>query len=243
METIETIKTVEPKVKPKRKIRKILFYGVAFLVAILFVGDWLWVRSGSGEWELLREKDGIKIWTLKTPGTGLRKIKINMQVKTNLAGMIKLIEDPTSGPDVGAKKVTMLESKISPSGDYSAYYECLIDLPFPFSDRQGVILILHSQDPVSKKIVMNVFAAPNRLPPNESYVRPTHTHNIWHLTPRENGMVDIEYFQDSYMGGSVPYYVNNVLAPVALHKLFSKFQDLMNKEKFKNAKFDYIKEL
>jgi hypothetical protein len=227
---------------PKR-IRKVLFFSVLSLLVIFFVGDWLWYRSGTNEWKLSGERDSIKIWTLKAPGSRITKIKLHMQLKSRLSGMIKLIEDPTSGPDVGAKEVNMLEMKVSPSGDFSAYYECKIDLPFPFKDRQSVILILHSQDSITKKIEMNVFAAPNRLPPDNSYVRPTHMHNIWYLTPLENGLIDIEYYQDSNIGGSVPYFVNNVIAVEALFELFGKFQHFMNLERFKNAQFDYVKEL
>lgn len=230
-------------VKPPRRIRKILLLGVLSLVVIFYVGDGIWYKSGSNEWKLARDRDGIKIWTLKSPGSRITKIKLHMQLKSSLSGMIKLIEDPASGPDVGAKEVNLLEMKVSPTGDFSAYYECKIDLPFPFTDRQSVILILHSQDSISKKIEMNVFAAPNKLPPDDSYVRPTHMHNIWHLTPLENGLLDIEYYQDSNIGGSVPYFVNNLIAIEALFELFGKFQHFMSLEKFKNAKFDYVKEL
>lgn len=230
-------------VKPTKRFRKIVLFGVLSILVIFYVGDWIWFKSGTNEWQLTRDRDGIKIWTLKSPGSRITKIKLHMQLKSKLASMIKLIEDPTSGPDVGAKEVNMLEMKVSPSGDFSAYYECKIDLPFPFKDRQSVILILHSQDSISKQIEMNVFAAPNRLPPDDSYVRPTHMHNIWYLTPLENGLIDIEYYQDSDIGGSVPYFINNVIAIEALFELFSKFQDFMNLERFKSAEFDYVKEL
>jgi len=237
METIQAI------VKPKRKLGKILLIIALSMLGFFLFCDWIWYKSGSNDWQLEREKDGIKIWTLKTPDTRITKIKVQMQVKTKLAGMIKLIEDPTSGPDVGASEVKMLEMKVSPTNDFSAYYECKINLPFPFSNRQAVILILHSQDSVSKKITMNVFAAPNRLPPNQAYVRPVHTHNIWYITPLKDDKVDIEYFQDSDIGGSVPYFVNNIIATEALYQLFVKFNSFMEMEKFKNAKYSYIKEL
>jgi hypothetical protein len=229
--------------KPRKRIRKMVLFGVLSLLVIFYVGDWIWYKSGSNEWKLARDRDGIKIWTLKTSGSRITKIKLRMQLKSKLASMIKLIEDPASGPDVGAKEVNMLEMKVSPAGDFSAYYECKIDLPFPFKDRQSVILILHSQDSISKKIEMNIFAAPNKLPPDDSYVRPTHMHNIWYLTPLENGLIDIEYYQDSDIGGSVPYFVNNVIAIEALFELFRKFQHFMDLEKFKDAKFHYVKEL
>lgn len=235
--------TKKETTKPKRKKWKIVLYGVAALLVILFISDRIYKGSGSDEWKLVKNEKGIEIWTLKTPGSRIKKVKLHMQVKTKLAGLIKLIEDPTSGPDVGAKFVEMLERKFYPNGDYSAYYNCIIDLPFPFTDRQSVILILHSQDSVTKVINMNVFAASNLLPPDESYVRITHLHNTYQITPLENGYIDIVHTQDSDIGGSVPYFINNAMGPAALMMLFQKFQDFMEMEKFKNAKFDYIKEL
>jgi hypothetical protein len=227
----------------KRKIRKRLLIGLAAVFGLFLALDFGYKNSGSAEWKLEREKNGITMWKLKTPGSRIEKLKLTMKVPTTLAGMIKLIEDTSSCVDVGCNGIRQFDTKILPGGFFNAYYDFKVDLPFPLKTREFVILIQHHQDPATKEIEMNIMAAPNKIPPNPDYIRVAHLNNIWHLTPNEKGEVEIEYHQDSDIGGNIPYFIKNKIAPEALYQLFVKFETIMGLEKFKTAKLDYVKEL
>ena len=230
METINSI------TQPKKKVKKFLLFGILSLIVILFLSHWIWKSSGSNQWELERDEKGVKIYTLKSPGSSLIKVKAIRRVQSKLAGLVKLMADPDSCDDVGCYESKLIERIDSLSG----YFTFRIDLPFPFDTREFVTIVLFSQTPQSKKYEVNIIAAPNKIPRNECCVRVTHMHNIWRFTPLENGEFEVEYILDFDAGGSMPYFLAN-LAPDEVYTFFLNLQEILNKEKFQNAKLDYVK--
>ena len=228
---------------PPKKGRKILLIGVISLISILLISHFIWVGSGSNQWKLVKDENGIKIWTIKTPGNSMIKCKANFRVQSTLGGIIKLIEDTSSWADLGMdkKKITMM-NQIHAPGYYSAYMGFKQNMPFPFTDREIITLMQRFQDPQSKKIEINVMAAPNKLPPIKGYVRIEHMHNNYTYTPLKNGEVDVDFRNEFDLGGFVPYVVKNIGAPEFLYKMMVDFKRIMKMEKYKNAKLDYIKE-
>ena len=56
----------------------------------------MWTNSGSGEWELAKEENGVKVYTMKVPGSYLLQIKAEMKAKYTLNHLIAgLIENST----------------------------------------------------------------------------------------------------------------------------------------------------
>jgi hypothetical protein len=73
-------------------------------------------------------------------------------------------------------------------------------------------------------------------------VRITHLHNSWKLTPLPNGKLDVEFMQDTDIGG-LPYAMANPALIYGTHEILKGMQDLMNKEKYRKAEVSYIQEL
>jgi hypothetical protein len=229
--------------KPPKKARKILLLAVVSLISFLLLAHFIWVSTGSNQWKLIKDENGIKIWTIKTPGNSMIKCKANFRVQSTLAGIVKLIEDTSSWADLGMdnKKITLMDPIHAP-GYYSAYLGFKQNMPFPFTDREIITLMQRFQNPQNKKIEINVMAAPNKLPPIKGYVRIEHMHNNYTYTPLKNGEVDVDFRNEFDLGGSVPYVIKNWGAPAFLYKMMVDFKRVMKMDKYKNAKLDDIKE-
>ena len=87
--------------QPKKSWKKIFLYVFIFLIVILLLSQWIWKISGSNQWELEIDKNEVKIYTLKAPGTYWKKFKVNGQFKSSLSGIVKLLRDPDSCVDAG----------------------------------------------------------------------------------------------------------------------------------------------
>src|SRR5687767_615055 len=85
--------TTVSKQKPKRKIARAIAYGFLGIGLIALLSHFIWVASGSNQWELDRETDGIKLWTSKAPGSGLVRVKGEVRIKSSLSGMVKMLEE------------------------------------------------------------------------------------------------------------------------------------------------------
>ena len=229
--------------KPRKKIRKILWRVAMSLIVILLLFHIVWINSGSNQWELVRDENEIKIWTLKTPGTKLIKVKAKFQIESTLAGIVKSVEDTTSYADAGMTEDVILIDPISAPGYYSVYTVYKLPMPSPLNRRELVALLTRYQNPKTKKIEINVIAAPNKTEPDDCCIRVLHMHNNYVLTPLENGKVDIEFRHEFDIGGSMPYFVKNAMSPEFLFTMMSDFKKLLSMDKYKKAKLNFIKEL
>lgn len=238
METSNSV--TQPQKNKFKKVLKYLLFGTSSLIAILFLLNWIWMMSGSNQWKLEREKDGVKVYTLKSPGSRFIKVKAIGRIRSTLAGIVRLAIEP-SCEDVGCYDQRLIARIDSLPGYY--YYTFRFDLPFPFATREFVILTTFSQNPQSKEIFIDIIATPNKIPPDECCVRVAQMHNTWRFTPLENGEVDVEFVADTDPGGGVPYFLTNLGAPSGSYDILIRLQEILNKEKYQNAKIDYVQEL
>lgn len=236
----KSIDKLTSKTKSKRKVFKFVMYGILVLAVIGVVSHLIWNASGSGRWELAMDKNGVKVWTLKTPGSNLIMVKGRVVIESKLAGMVKLLEDLESCVDADCYDANVIEPIETLPGHYAAFITFKFDIP-GFSTREYVLFQRHYQDPVSKKLDIHLISAPNKVPRDECCVRVTHLHNTWRIVPLENGKLDIEFVQDTDIGG-MPYLLANLALTYGTYEVLKSMQDLMNMEKYRNARVDYIEE-
>jgi hypothetical protein len=230
------IKPTKPKTRAKKVSRALLLGGVS-LLALLSVARFIWVASGSNQWEFFGEKNGIKVYTLKAPGVDLIQAKGVFRVHSSLAGVIKLLRDPNTCKDLGCVESYDIE-RVDDQLEYSHFR---INLPPPFRPRDFVIRSQVYQSPNTGEVIVEIAAAPGKAPLNNCCVRVNTMNNTWRLTPLENGQVEIEYVLNMNEGGFIPDILLNTSHPKTLFNL-GIVETLLNKEKLQTAKLDFIKE-
>lgn len=233
--------TAATKPSRRKKLLKFLAYAALGFSALALVAHLLWVRSGSGEWQLVREENGVKVWTLKSPGSALLLVKGRVRAKSRVASMVYLIQDARNGcSDSFCYDADVFDRAPTPPGRYSAFMKFKYEIP-GMKTRQYILLHEYEQDPVTKAVAMNLYAAPNKLPRDPCCVRVPYLHNTWTFTPRGNGELDIELTQDTDDGG-IPYPLANVFMVEITYMYLSTLPGLMKESRYLNAKVDGILE-
>ncbi len=218
-----------------------LLIGALLLIAILLIVHIIWKKSGSNEWTLAKDENGIKIWTLKTPGSCVKKVKVNMKVESKLADILYLLESDASIDALGIRDWKIFD-KIEEPSIYSAYYSYKIDMPFPIGTREFVLHFNHSQDPKTKTVVVNVLASPSKTHPIKGCERVKYLNDIYRLTPLADGRIDFELIADMDIGGFMPYFMKNLVLTSVWGGGVNQIRELLKEEKYKNAKINYIVE-
>jgi hypothetical protein len=233
----------ETTAKPKRrsKIWKYLKYAAIGTALVLLIAHFAWKMSGSNEWELAKDEAGVKLWTLKTPGSSLVQVKSTVRVKSTMAGMLKLLEEMESCVDAQCYDAKIIERLPTPPGQYAAYVRFKFDVPGVHT-QEYVLFQQRFQDPTTKQVKVDLLAAPAMLPRDECCVRITYLHNTWLLTPRDTGEIDIQFTQDTDTGG-LPYPLANLGLIEGTFDVMKGMQDLMNKPRYRVDSFADIKEL
>jgi hypothetical protein len=235
--------TAVSKQKPKRRIARKLGYGLLGLGLVLVVAHFVWVGSGANQWVLDREEDGIKLWTLKSPGTGLIQVKAEVTMKSKLAGMVKMLEELDDSADAFTYDVSVLREIESTPGNRAIYSRFKFDFKVPgVAPRDYVLFSERFQDLDTKKLEINLMAAPDMAPRDPCCVRVTHLHNNWKLTPLQNGELNVVFTQDTDDGG-IPYVFQNILLKEGTVMILQQMRELMKQDKYMQAQVASISEL
>ncbi len=226
------------KPRPRgRKFLRFLWIACVSLIVALFVVRVVWRFSGSNQWELVGEKNGVKVYSLKVPGTDVKKFKSVFRVHSTLAGLVKYFQDPDACNDVGCSHSYIVE-RVDDQLEYASFR---YKLPSPFHPREFVVREQFYQNPHTREILVEVAAAPDKLPPDQCCFRVTDMNNMWRLTPVGNGDVEVEYIMNMNEGGFMPDILMNIARPKILF-MMRNLQRFVGKEKYQTAKFDFVKE-
>jgi hypothetical protein len=208
------------------------------LVALYLVARVIWRFSGSNQWELFAEKDGVKVYTLKAQGVDLTQLRAVLRVRSRLATIVKYLQDPETSKIYGASGYG-IESE---AGGQVQYNYVRYPYPYPFKSRDQALRISAYQNPQTKEVFAWILAVPDKAPRNECCVRTTHMSNTWRLTPLGNGQVEIEIIMNMADGGWMPDELTNMERPKFAFWVLPKLQGVLDREQYRNAKVDYIKE-
>lgn len=231
----------QPATKPKRWIVKFLkIFSVIIIILIIagVVSTWIWTSSGSNQLKTAIIKDGVVVQTLKTPGSFVLKMKATKRIKTNLSGLVSVMQDVEGMCTHGC-----YDAKIIWKEDlhhYSTFTR--FDFPFPFQDREWVLENHFSQNPDTREILYEIKAVPDLVPRNEGFVRITHFNNKWRFIPLKNGEVEVQWYVDMDHGGFMANLFHNMAIPDAMRNSFLEIEAMVKHEKYQKAKFDFVKE-
>ena len=206
---------------------------VVVVMGALLVGHVAWTNSGSNEWKLVSERDGVRISALKTPGYSLMKYKVNVRFDAELPQVLFTLTDLDTGKDFGASDIKRIEEVAAPSVFY-AYDTYKLALPKPFGQVEVVILNQCYEDPKTRQFHINVYAAPNKIPSDGNINRIVHLSNNWTLTPVANGGVDVESVSEMDLG--LPYVLANLAMPEVIDAQIKTMREMMKTDRYKQGK-------
>lgn len=223
----------------KKRIGKILLIGLVAVVVVSMPAHFIWKKSGSGEWKLYSDKKGVKCYTMKTPGSVYLKFKSIGTLQSTMSSVIKLMRDPNAAEDVGCYDAHMIDS-VSPE---LMYYTFKQNYFWPLKPREFVVKSDFIQNPETKAIVVTFNAAPDKIPPTKNCYRIVKMNNEWRYTPVGNGQIKYEFTYNSVdPGGNFPYFLTNLMVKVFFPEGFYQMPKILAKEKYKDARVDYVKE-
>lgn len=232
--------------KPRRVLRaigKVLAYGGVLAVAALIVAHFVWKYSGSGEWELMRDRKGVQVYTRKTPGSVLKDIKCVRRVKTTLSGAVAAMTSTKTEDCAAWHPGCVAEKTIQPWNPQQLTYLQLYSskYPSPMAPREFLIGAKVTQNPQTKAVLVDFQAQPEAIPANDCCVRISVLHNTWQFTPLDDGEVKVELTM--HTDPELPYFIYNRFAPFGIYGFFNRgLQKYLHKPEFQQAKFESIAE-
>jgi hypothetical protein len=178
---------------------------------ILIVISFLLFTSSlySQDWQFIKEKEGIKIYTRKEPGSNLKSFRGEALLHAKYEDILNLVGN-VKNQDWWDKGVSELKILLFDEGKHVQYY-IVYDSPWPVSDRDLVVDAVINTDPVTKIRTVKAKPLPNVVPEKPGRVRIKNYWQSWTITPIQPGLVHVELEGFVDPGGSVPDWLYNMV--------------------------------
>lgn len=185
--------------------------------------------SGRAEedWQLKKDKRGIKVYTRPVAGAKVNELKATMRMRTSVDRLLAVYLDPAKATAwvPSCEKARLVERK----GDSSESVYHMINNPWPISDRDYVLRSVVTRNPETGEAVIE-FNDVKDAPAEKCCVRMGMVKGSWHLVPEADGHVMVTYRYHFHPGGgSLPPMLNMSL-PILANETLSRLNALAAKE-------------
>jgi hypothetical protein len=179
--------------------RFFVFYLLLFLSSTGYASDW----------ELEKDKNGIKVYTRKTEGNDIKEFKAFATInapRLKIAHVLTRASDYMNWmPDVSESRVLKEVSK----SKRVVYY--IIDLPWPTDDRDVVLDLWVESNKEEKSTTIHMRQNLTTKKEVDGIVRMKKTTGFWKLTSLSENKTKVHYQFIGDPGGSVPAWLVNLL--------------------------------
>ncbi|MBI5916715.1 MAG: hypothetical protein HY842_15160 [Bacteroidetes bacterium] len=199
------------------------------------------ITSVSGQnWELKRDKGGIKVYVREQVGSAIRELKFTTTVEASLQTIAAVITHVEGFDDwVYAAVISKTLKKVS---DTDIYYYTELDFPWPLSNRDIVLHSIFWQDKKTLALHSKTTSSHWVEKEKEGLVRITKCDIYWTFTPIGKGKVQIDYYLNTDPAGSIPAWMINLAADQGPLQSMIKFKEMLEKERYKNSRLAFVQD-
>lgn len=194
------------------------------ILSILFIHES--IASAEESWKLEKDKNGIKVWTRKTPNSQLKEFLVSTTLNTTPERMVSFLKNVPQY-DQWMFKVQPGSSKILKKvSDDDFYTYLIIDAPL-IKSRESISHMVFKEPDAKGNIIISFEGAPNLIPLNDNYVRIPVIKAYFKIDPIGNGKVQLTHQAFSSPGGTIPDFLVNMGAVEAPFYMFSKIKEMI----------------
>ena len=192
------------------------------------------------EWELKKDKDGIKVYTADMPNSNIKAVRAVFILNASMSQLTALLLDTKAHEQwVYNTKTSYTVKKISAS-DLLYYSE--VSMPWPLTNRDVVVEMVITQQPATKVMYVTANTVTQSVPVSKDKVRVPLSKVSWIVTPIGNNQLSIEYVAEADPGGDIPAWLVNSFSIKAPFETFKKLRELVATTAYQHAQFDFIRD-
>jgi len=201
-------------------------------LTILLLLSFVSQSFSQSEWELLKKKESILVYTKKSEDSKYKEVKIEASIQTTMTELVAALEDVDAHKDWVPHTIdSYIVEKLH---EHKFYYYVSSDFPFPSNDRDLVILYERTQNPNTKVVITKSEAVPDHMETFKKFVRIPVFSSTYILEPKANGMIDIEYLLKVSPGGKIPAWLINMAITKGPIQTMESLANLLESGKYGN---------
>ena len=197
------------------------------------------LQAQDNAWKLVKNEDGIRIYSRQaSESRPLKELRVVSDVQGSLSAIISVFSEKSRFPKwvYGCGSAQMLELVSA----FETYHYQTTEMPWPVQNRDLILHTIIKQNPDTKVITIDCIGVPDYRPQNKDYIRIMAYKAFWVLTPKPNGIVEINYTISFDPGGNLPDWVINMVSAEGPLKTVRNLRTIL--PEYKNMKLNYIKD-
>ena len=116
-------------------------------------------------------------------------------------------------------------------------YYTEIAAPVLTDNRDFVIQLTIDQNPHTREMIIDAVSIPGHVLPKDGVIRVSYSKARWRVKPVTNTLLQVDYFIELDLGGMVPPWMVNMVAPQAPYETFKDLLDKIGNYKGKGVAF------
>ena len=212
-------------------------YKSLFLCFVYFLFQ---ISGKSQDWILKKDKEGIRVFTRKTPNFKFDELKVECDLEGSLSALAAVLLDVNNHIKWSYKTAKCQLLKSTDTTDIFFYTE--IECPWPFENRDVAVHMNLTQDNENKVMTVIAQSADAYLPEKDNIVRMKYSRVTWLVTPNNKGHLKVEYKVQIDPGGSIPAWLLNAFASKGPIESFTKLKEEIKLPQYAHAKFQFLKD-
>lgn len=166
--------------------------------------------SGSSDWVLKIQKNGINIYSRPSDISKFNDLKIEMDLPGTVSQLSSILMDFEKYPEWAyGTKSAVLVKKIN---DNEAIYYSEVGAPWPASNRDFYANVKVHLNADSGRLNVVSTGMKNYLPEKKNLVRIPMSHGTWNISTNPNKTMHLQYILQLDPGGSTPGWILNMFA-------------------------------
>ncbi|GAB3993930.1 START domain-containing protein [Spirosoma daeguense] len=194
----------------------------------------------SDDWNLEKEKDGIRVYSRNLTGNRLKELRVQCTFQGTLSALVAMLSDVENYPKLMYKtKTSRLLRRIS---ETEMYYYIETELPWPVENRDMNVHLLFTQDPDTRALRVQINKTADEVPPQPHIVRVADWLAVWEVQPQPNQQLQIDYHCRVNPGGSLPVWLVNLTATTGPYESFKLLRKTIRNSQYQGRKFKFLME-
>ena len=191
------------------------------------------VYAQDSSWQLIKNSDGIKVFSRENSKTKLDEIFVTAEAKASVASFVSVVRDASNHKNwIYLCKEGKVIRFINPN-EWIYYNES--NAPWPIEDRDVVTKVSVIQDAATGTVFVRSNTFKDSIPQKSHYIRIQHAKTQWAFTPEKNGFTKIGLNISIDLGGSIPKWLMRLTASVGPYRTVKNLLVQVQRPKYRNA--------
>ncbi len=212
--------------------RRALRFAAVLVGAAHFLG-FSSAALAADSWSLVRDRDGIQIFSREVPGSALRAVRGVGRIKAPVTEVVALLRDVPARPTWDATCASATVLRKTDRDEEMVYIHS--QLPWPVADREMVLRTSWSFDKEAATATLSSVVVRGGRAVTEGRVQVQEGYNIW--TVRQIAAGEAEVITEVHLdpGGRLPGWLLNYLADEAPFDILRRMREILESGKYADS--------